>query len=190
MVISAKRALSIIGLLILVILGVFGIKFTTEYFYRINYPRGYEETVIKYAREYGVDPDIVWAVIKTESDFEPDATSNVGARGLMQMMEDTFRWIQTKMGDTETTFDEMYNPEDNIRFGTYLISYLYQEFGRYDTAIAAYHAGRTATAKWLKDANYSSDGISLDAIPSGDTSHYVGKVMKCYDKYQKIYQSK
>lgn len=189
MVISAKRALGIIGLILLIVLGVFGVKYTVSYFYQLNYPRGYEEFVTRYAAEYEVDPDIVWAVIKTESDFEPDATSNVGARGLMQMMRDTFQWVSGKMKDTETTFDDMYDPEANIRYGTFLISYLYREFGRYDTAIAAYHAGRTATAKWLKNSAYSSDGSRLETIPSGDTRHYVDKVMKCYDKYQKIYEN-
>lgn len=189
MVINAKKAAVLVLLAGLVIAGIFGVRYCTDYFYKLNYPRDYEIYVQRYSEEFGMDPDIVYAIIKTESDFEPDATSKVGARGLMQMMKDTFEWVQTKIQDPEVSFDNMYDPEANIRYGTYLIAYLYQEFGRYDTALAAYHAGRTATAKWLADPEYSSDGKKLDRIPISDTGHYVDKVMKCYEMYQKIYES-
>ena len=187
MVINAKRAAVLLLLAGLVIAGIFGIRYCTDYFYRLNYPREYESYVLKYAGEFDVDPNMVFAIIKTESDFEPDATSKVGARGLMQMMKDTFEWVQGKLQDSGTGFDDMYDPESNIRYGAYLIAYLYQEFGQYDTAVAAYHAGRTATAKWLADPEYSEDGKTLDRIPISDTGHYVEKVMKCYQMYQKIY---
>lgn len=187
MVIRAKRAVAVLALLILAAAGIFGVKYAADYFYRRSYPLGYEELVRKYAAEYEIDPHFVWAVIKTESNFKPDATSNVGARGLMQIMEDTFHWIDTKLPDSGDTYDDMYTPEENIRYGAYLLSYLYREFGSYDTVAAAYHAGRTAVGKWLRDGRYSADGRTLDEIPIGDTDHYVGKVMRCFEMYQKLY---
>ncbi len=188
MVINAKRLAAILLLALLVIGGFFGIRYALDHFYRQNYPRGYEEAVVKYADEYGIDPNFIWAIIKTESDFRPDATSNVGARGLMQIMEDTFLWVEGKLPDGKISdYDQMYSPEKNIQYGAYLLAYLYREFGGYDTAAAAYHAGRTAVGKWLKDSRYSSDGVSLDSIPSKDTGHYVSKVMKAYTMYCKLY---
>lgn len=151
------------------------------------YPLKYDEYVYKYTEEFGVDPLVVFSIIKTESGFDEEATSNVGARGLMQIMEPTFSWIKLKLRDEETTFDDMYDAETNIRYGVYLISYLINEFQSVETAVAAYHAGRTNVNGWLNKAEYSSDGITLDKIPIRDTNHYVHKVMKCFDIYKKIY---
>lgn len=189
MVINARRVIGLFLLILLVIAGVYGVKSSLSFFYEKNYPHEYEEYVLKYAKAYDIDPDIVWAVIKTESDFDPNATSNVGARGLMQIMEDTCQWIKTKLDDDTTTFEQMYDPETNIRFGSFFISYLYREFGSYETAIAAYHAGRGAAGQWLKNEEYSKDGVTLDKIPIDDTEYYVYKVMSCYEMYQKIYES-
>ena len=188
MVINARKAISVILLLILVAAGIFGVKYSIAYFNRQIYPQKYSEFVEKYAGEYEVDKNMVYAIIKTESDFHPDATSKVGARGLMQIMSDTFDWIQSKIKNDGATFDDMYDPEENIRHGTFFISYLYKEFGSYETAIAAYHAGRGAIGKWLKDERYSKDGKTLYNIPIDDTGHYVNKVMKNYEMYRKLYE--
>lgn len=188
MVINAKRVIAIVLLAALVFGGVLGVGWAVNSFYKANYPHKYSEIVEKYAAEFAIDPDIIYAVIKTESDFVPRATSEVGARGLMQIMEDTFDWIKWKLADRDTTYDEMYLPEQNIRYGAFLLSCLYREFGSYKTAVAAYHAGRTATANWLANSEYSKDGITLDRIPSDDTGHYVGKVMDCFETYKRIYR--
>lgn len=187
MVIRVKKGVAALLLLALIVLGIIGIKFTADHFYRQAYPKNFQTQVQTYADKYQVDPYFIWAVIKTESGFRPDATSQVGARGLMQLMEDTFHWVDSKIPDGGASYDDMYQPDENIRYGTYLLSYLYREFGRYDTAAAAYHAGRTAVSKWLRDTSYSSDGSRLDQIPSEDTGHYVSKVMKTYEIYQKLY---
>lgn len=151
------------------------------------YPLEYTTLVEKYSAEYGIDPLLIYAVIKTESNFKADAVSNVGARGLMQMMPDTFDWVNTKLKKSDVDFDDMYNPDANLRYCCYLLQYLLNEFGDAETALAAYHAGRTAVNKWLKDQEYSSNGENLHTIPINDTDHYVSKVMKSYAKYKKLY---
>lgn len=152
------------------------------------YKREYADLVNSYATDYSLEPDFLYAVIKTESNFNPDATSNVGAMGLMQIMPDTFDWVSSKLkSDDKTianlTYNDMYNPEHNIRFGGYLYSALFLEFGDMKTAIAAYHAGRGNVNKWLKTPAYSSDGKSLDTTPISDTNHYIDKVLKSYNYY-------
>lgn len=88
------------------------------------YPRKYDEYVTYYAGKYQIDPYILYSIIRTESNFNPQAESNVGARGLMQITEITFDWIKTKIApDEPLTFDDLYDPEVNIRFGSYFISY-------------------------------------------------------------------
>ncbi|MGI5959308.1 MAG: lytic transglycosylase domain-containing protein [Massiliimalia sp.] len=154
------------------------------------YPKKYSELVEKYAEQYGVDENFVYAVIKTESGFEPNARSENDAKGLMQITEDTFHWIGTKLDSeisSQYTHDDMFQPEVNIMYGTFLLSYLEQEFGDDRVVLSAYHAGRGAANQWLADENYSSDGKTLDEIPYSDTNHYVNKVMKNYERYNRIY---
>lgn len=188
MVIKVKRIVVIFVLVALVIIGFFGIKLGIKQIQKSIYKIEYSELVNQFAKEYNLDPYFIYAVIKTESNFKPEAVSNVGARGLMQVMPNTFDWVNSKIKSPDTTFDDMYKPEDNIRYGGYLLSYLINEFDNYEEALAGYHAGRTAVNKWLKDPAYSSDGKTLDNIPISDTAHYVHKVMKNYKMYQKLYQ--
>ena len=152
-----------------------------------SYPMEYNTYVEKYSKEYNVDKYLVYAVIKTESGFKPDALSNVGARGLMQIMEDTFDWIKFISDDDDAVYYDMYDAETNIRYGCRLLGYLMEEFGDVETVAAAYHAGRGNVNEWLGDKRYSSDGVHLDTIPISDTAHYVDKITKAMDKYIKIY---
>lgn len=151
------------------------------------YPHKYQEYVTKYAAEYSVDETLLYSVIKTESDFEPDAVSSAGARGLTQITQDTFDWLLTKTHE-EYTFDDLFTPEVSVKYGALFLSILLDEYGETETAVAAYHAGMGNVSGWLGDKQYSSDGVHLDEIPISDTAHYVNKVMKCIDRYNKIYQ--
>jgi soluble lytic murein transglycosylase len=155
--------------------------------YRMEmYPLKYTDLVEQNASAFGVDKYLLYAIIDTESGFDPHAESNVGARGLMQLMEDTCDWISWRTGE-DLTFDDMFNPEDNIRYGTYLVDYLLDEFGNVRAAVAAYHAGSGYVGKWLNDPKYSSDGNTLDEIPINDTAHYVNKIDKAYNEYIDLY---
>ena len=107
----------------------------------------------------------------------------------MQIMEDTFDWIKFRLGDEETEYYDMYDPETNIRYGCYLLGFLLDEFGQTDVAMAAYHAGRGNVNDWLSDERYSYDGIHLDVIPIADTAHYVNKINKAMDNYVRLYNN-
>lgn len=155
-----------------------------------NYPIKFENYVEKYSAEFNVDKYLVYAVIKTESGFRQDAVSNVGARGLMQIMEDTFDWIKFKMDDDDAVYYDMYDPEKNIKYGCWLLGYLYDEFGNVEAVAAAYHAGRGNVNEWLADKRYSLDGEHLDKIPIKDTEYYVHKITKAMDMYLKLYNKK
>ncbi len=152
-----------------------------------THPIKYEQYVTQYAAEYGIDKYLVYAVIKTESGYDPAAVSNVGARGLMQIMEPTFEWIKYKLGDEETKYYDMFDPETNIRYGCFLLGYLYAEFGNVQATMAAYHAGRGQVNEWLVDKSISSDGRTLDYIPISDTAHYVDKIINSISIYKELY---
>lgn len=176
----------IIILIMALILGVIG-YFGYRYYLEKTYPLRYSDYVEKYAAENHINKYLVYAVIKTESGFRSDAVSDVGARGLMQIMEDTFDWIKFKSDDEETVYYEMYDPKINIDFGCRLLGYLYEEFGNVEVVAAAYHAGRGGVNEWLGDSRYSKDGVHLDVIPIPDTAHYVDKITKAMDMYIKLY---
>lgn len=162
----------------------------TDLYKAYFYPTKYSEYVEKYSEEYGVDKYLIYAVIKTESGFNEKAESNVGARGLMQLMEDAFDWISFKKSDNESiTYDDMYNAEHNIEYGTYMIKLLLDEYGDLKTAAAAYHAGRGTVNNWLKNSDYSSDGKTLENIPSTTTNHYVNKIISAYQGYTNLYNN-
>ncbi|MDR0197206.1 MAG: lytic transglycosylase domain-containing protein [Oscillospiraceae bacterium] len=153
-----------------------------------SHPRNFSQIVEKYASENDMDEYLVYAVIKTESGFEPEAVSSVGARGLMQIMPDTFEWIREyRFGGDELVYDDMFDPDDNIRYGCRLLAYHLDYYGNVDCALAAYHSVGGAVDEWLANAEYSPDGKTLGKIPVSDTAHYVDKVNKAYKTYLELY---
>jgi soluble lytic murein transglycosylase len=158
---------------------------------RRNHPLEYNDYIVQYAAESNVDAFFIYAIVKTESGFNPDAVSNAGARGLMQIMPDTFEWIRDfVLFESDIEYDAMFIPQDNIRYGAALIAHHLREFKSTDNALAAYHAGRSAVNSWLVNPDHSSDGHTLDNIPIPDTAHYINKVNKAYETYQRLYGGK
>ncbi len=156
-------------------------------------PEEYVPFVEQYAEEFGVPVDLVYAVIKTESGFDSSAVSGKGAIGLMQMMPATFEWLTDDILREYLGIGMLYDPETNIKYGTYYLSRLYNRFGDWDTALAAYNGGEGNVSEWLKDKKYSDDGIKLktDKIPDefSETKNYVKKVNKALKKYKELYNS-
>ncbi|MDO4748838.1 MAG: lytic transglycosylase domain-containing protein [Eubacteriales bacterium] len=183
--------------LFLVVVAVFSLLFfCTDVFSGLKdkvmmyfYPQDYSQYVTQYAEEYDVDEALVYAVIKTESGFREDVESSVGAIGLMQIMPDTFEWLQT-LSDSEVTYTEndLKNPQINIKYGTYYLSFLLDHYdGREMLAIAAYNGGVANVDKWLKDTNYSADGLTLTDIPYEETKNYVERVEDAKNTYKTLY---
>lgn len=157
----------------------------------LTYSQQYSEIVAQWAEEYEVDPLLIYSFIRTESGFQEDAQSNVDARGLMQITSDTFDWIKSKIAsDEDITFDDLYDPEVNIRFGTYYVS---RCLTRYEndiaTAAAAYHSGWGTVDALLEQEEYSADGLILDEFPYTQMKNYVFKITECYQKYNELYGS-
>lgn len=169
----------------------FGLRGAGEVYYDAAYPIKYEELVSRYCEEYQVDEALVYAVIKNESSFQPDAVSSVDARGLMQIQGPTLEWAVYREGENASvTADDLFDPEVNIKYGVMLLSLFLEEFERPDVALCAYHAGWGNVKKWLKDPDYSDDGVTLKEIPFRDTSSYVERVLGARDRYQELYQLK
>lgn len=196
-----KKKKSVFGIIITILLlaiiavVIFFSKNLYDYFeweyLLISHPTEYGEYVAKYAEEFGVDKYLIYSIIKTESDFNPKAVSSAKARGLMQLMEESYDWVRYRLSDEDSeSFDDMFDEETNIRYGTYLIGYLLRLFEDETCAISAYHAGAGNVGAWLENNEYSEDGKTLIKIPTADTNHYVNKINKAYSNYIKLYNSK
>lgn len=153
------------------------------------YPLEYTDLVNKAAKDYNLQPALIYGVIHTESRFNPDAGSSVGALGLMQIMPETFDWLQEKRGEAgKYTTEDLYTPSVNIDYGSYLLRYFLDYYGNEKCAVAAYNAG-FEVSNWLEDPNCSPDGMTLDVIPYPETSEYVVKVENAKQKYIELYFS-
>ena len=186
-----KKRAGLIAAIIIVVAALLGVGAYFGYRQYIieTHPLKYQTYVEKYAAQNDIDKYLVYAVIKTESGFKTDAVSNVGARGLMQIMEETFDWIKYKRDDDGAVYFDMYNAQKNIDYGCWLLGYLYEEFGTIEATAAAYHAGRGTVNQWLSDARYSPDGVHLEVIPTPDTAHYVNKIKNALQSYKKLYDN-
>ena len=153
------------------------------------YPRKYNDLVEQYAAEYDLDPLLVYSFIRTESGFDPGATSSVDARGLMQMTEETFIWLRSKIAPDEgLLFANLYDPETSIRFGCYYLHLCMERYnGDVATAAAAYHSGWGTVDQLLQMEEHSADGETLQGFPYNQMNHYVKKITFCYAEYQRIY---
>ena len=157
---------------------------------RAQHPLYYADTITAYADAQELDPALVAAVILCESSYDPKAESRLGARGLMQLMPDTAEWVAHKLGEdgADYSFDNLYDPQTNIRFGTWYLGYLSRRFnGDATKIVCAYHAGQGNVDSWLKNPQYSSDGVTLDVIPTQDTATYASRVLRARDIYRKYY---
>ena len=149
----------------------------------------YEQLVEKWAAAYELDPLLVYAFIRTESGFDPQATSSVDARGLMQMTEETFLWMRSKIAPEEPlTFADLYSPDTAIRFGCYYLHLCMVRYkGDVSTAAAAYHSGWGTVDQLLQIEEHSADGETLQGFPYNQMHHYVNKITACYQTYQRLY---
>ena len=180
------RRLLIFVILAIAVLSIVSFWLTSEA--SEKYPIHYKELIEKYAKENKLDPFLVAAVIRVESNYQPDARSHMNAYGLMQILPETGEWIAGRLGE-EFEVNKLTDPEYNIRYGTYYLRYLMDYFGRTQLALAAYNGGLTNVNNWLNTPEYSKDGKTLDFIPFDETNNYVKKVTDYYENYQRVYHN-
>lgn len=184
-----KNNAKILLILILAIIAIaIMLFFKTDMFRNQFYPKKYSEYVTEFSEKYNVDENFIYAVIKTESGFDCSAVSDVGARGLMQMMHDTFDWVQFRLDEQrDITYDDMFIPQHSIEYGTYMLSYLYEKYGSYELVAAAYHSGAGRVDSWISDGVIDPLNVVVDDIPSDITRHYINKIMNAYKSYKNLY---
>ena len=134
---------------------------------RIRYPLRYSEYVRVHAREHGLDPALVAAVIYQESKFRSDAKSSSGAIGLMQITPATAEGIAIRTHGSAFHTADLYNPEINIRYGAWYLKNLFDKYGSEKLVLAAYNAGQGNVDKWRANG---------EPIQFAETRAYVKRV--------------
>ncbi|MGE0787774.1 MAG: transglycosylase SLT domain-containing protein [Sandaracinaceae bacterium] len=149
-------------------------------------PRAFEDIVTAAARRHGVEPELLFAVMRVESVYNPRIISYAGAIGLMQIMPRTGRLIASSLHRDDFTVDQLLEPEVNIEFAAWYLSSLIERFdGRLPLAIASYNGGPHNVRRWMRD--YSPDmpvDAFLERIPFDQTHRYVRRVLTHYEAYR------
>jgi soluble lytic murein transglycosylase len=177
-----KRLFAVVGLVV-VFAGVFLYVDETKppWFERIRYPLRYSEFVRVHAREHGLDPALLAAVIYQESKFRPSAKSSSGAIGLMQLTPATAKGIALRTGGHAFRTSDLYDPEINIRYGAWYLDNLFKKYGDEHLVLAAYNAGQGNVDRWR---------ANNEPIQFAETRAYVERVEDLKSIYRSAWRSK
>ncbi len=152
---------------------------------KINYPQKYSEYVEKYAKEFNLEKELIYAMIKAESNFKEEAISNKQALGLMQILESTAYEVADEL-QIEITKEQILNPETNICLGAKYLSNLIKKYQNIELAVAAYNAGIGNVDNWINNKTIQKDGANIENIPFKETNNYVRKILRDYKIYKKL----
>jgi soluble lytic murein transglycosylase len=159
-----------------------------ERIWQLAWPRAFERDVTAAAAAERVPRELVWALMREESGFKPDALSGVGARGVLQLMPETAARMARDLGRPEPHVDDLYQPALNVQLGAHLLGGLVREFsGRLPAAIGGYNAGSAVVGRWLaKDGSLAEDEW-IESIPYDETRAYVRRVLRSLHAYRVLY---
>lgn len=150
-----------------------------SWYARLRYPLEYEHIVVGHARNYDLDPALLAAVIYRESKFDADARSSSGAIGLMQLLPATARGIALHTGGTRFVVGDLYDPEINVRYGSFYLRRLLRKYGDVRLALAAYNAGQANVDRWLANGG---------GVEFAETRGYVEGVLEAREIYAGAYE--
>lgn len=183
--------LLLLGVLLVIGFGGWKIWSSDTVQMRFVYMWDYQQDIVTYSKKNNVDPFLVAAIIKNESNFKHDAVSKVGAVGLMQIMPETGRWIAEQMGLENYQDSDLYQTRKNIRMGCWYVGELEHEFQHNLVLLmVAYNAGRGQTHEWMQENSWDYNFNDIKSIPYPDTREYVAKVMQDRDKYYLLYKDR
>ena len=176
-----KRLVTVLVLAALVAgVGVYITKTSPPWYERIRYPLRYSEYVRVHAREHRLDPALLAAVIYQESKFRSDAKSSSGAIGLMQVTPATAEGIAIRTHGSAFHTSDLYDPDINIRYGSWYLANLFTKYGSERLVLAAYNAGQGNVDKWRANGQ---------PIQFSETRAYVARVEHLRSIYREAWGS-
>jgi len=186
-----KRAYALLFIVLILVL-----FYNSAWMGRWMYPIKYEEEIRSAAHEQQVDPLLLAAIVRVESNYKVDKISKKGAVGLMQLMPDTANWIADLAGYQIPIEHRLMEPVVNIDIGARYVRSLNQQFGsaeksetdRIALVAAAYNAGPGSVGKWLENGDWAGDYADVSRIPYGETRHFVQRIVYYYNIYNRYYE--
>jgi len=158
-----------------------------EYWHGL-FPRPYWDALRHYSDENGLDPYLVAALIRQESEFNPEAISHANAYGLMQLLPRTGKGEARKEGLQHYTTDSLLNPTTNIELGTHYFRQMVDHFGgQIEYALAAYNAGEERVEDWRASGTYRDIDEFVESIPFTETREYVQAIVRNAEVYKRVY---
>jgi soluble lytic murein transglycosylase len=158
-------------------------------YWQLLLPRPYWETLEADARANGLDPYLVAALIRQESEFNPDAVSRMNAYGLMQLLPSVGKSMARKDGQRHFTTNELLDPSTNLQLGTQDLRKSIDHYGgQVDYALAAYNAGDSPVHQWMSTNNYKDIAEWVESIPYTETREYVQAILRNRELYREVYE--
>ncbi|MBX7112956.1 MAG: transglycosylase SLT domain-containing protein [Myxococcaceae bacterium] len=153
----------------------------------LMYPRAFRESVEELSTQAKIDPYFTWSIMRRESAFRPEVLSAADARGLMQVIPPTARAIAQALKLEQPAPDDLYNPQLNVRFGTWYLSALWERFGHPVLVAAAYNAGPTPVLRWASARGALPLDEWVEEISIKETRAYVKQVAADLFIYRALY---
>jgi soluble lytic murein transglycosylase len=160
-------------------------------FWRLAFPLPYRHSLEEYSRQQSLDPFLVAALIRQESEFNTNAVSRSNARGLTQVLPSTARQLSRKLGIPRYSTAMLFRPDMNLKIGTYYLKALSDQLqGKWEETLASYNAGKSRVNSWTSSAIYHEPAEFVESIPFSETRIYVQSVLRNAEVYRRIYGPK
>jgi soluble lytic murein transglycosylase len=157
-------------------------------FWTLAFPLPYRSDLERYSKQNGLDPFLVAALIRQESEFDAKVTSYANARGLTQIMPSTGRELSRRLKVPAYSTAKLFQPAVNLQLGTYYLQSLTQQTGgKLEAALAAYNAGLSRARTWLKWGDFQEPAEFIETVPFAQTRNYVQAVLRNAYLYRQIY---
>jgi soluble lytic murein transglycosylase len=183
---KVSRSIKIITAIVIILILTISAIMLQKPIQKQIYPRKYAEYVEKYGDIYNVDVNLIYAIIKAESNFNEKSISSLGAMGLMQLLDSTASEVAQEL-EMEYSTNMLYNPEFNIQIGVKYFSNLLDSFnGNVPLSLMAYNAGRSTVLNWIEEGIIKEDGSNIEDIPYKETNTYVKRILSSYKAYSEL----
>jgi len=157
-------------------------------FWRLAFPLPYRADLERFSKQNNLDPFLMAALIRQESEFDAKVTSPANARGLTQIEPTTGRELSRKLKIPQYTTAKLFQPSLNLQFGTYYLRLVTDQLGGHtEAALAAYNAGMTRAKSWLTWGNFQEPAEFVETVPFTQTRGYIQAVLRNADAYRRIY---
>jgi soluble lytic murein transglycosylase len=157
-------------------------------FWKFAFPLPYRADLERFAKVNGLDPFLVAALIRQESEFNPKAVSRANARGLTQILPGTGRELSRKLKVRTYATASLFVPAVNLQLGTFYLKTIVDSLGgRWEAALAAYNAGPSRAKAWSSWGEFREPAEFIETVPFAETRNYIQTVLRNADTYRRIY---